>query len=305
MNNFANGWYAILSQRELRRMNKPLAIQRFGLNLVLWRSTDNEIIALLDRCPHRSAQLSLGKIIEGNITCPFHGFQFDKEGRCQFAPEFAKALPGLSAQKFATHQAFGMIWLYFGKTVENFSFPLLDKIHTGFKGVFSQTKRIWKANITRAIENQLDYTHLPFVHKNTIGRHYQLPDKPRLETTETSLSVYLRDTQEKPSFTFLFPNAWNLSISDKLQLVVYFVPIDQHRTQFYLTSYRSFLNLPLIKKLFDPVFNWANLMILKQDQRVVESQATTPSITSQEVLMRHDAAIKYFRQRWENTLSNS
>jgi hypothetical protein len=44
-------------------------------------------------------------------------------------------------------------------------------------------------------------------------------------------------------------------------------------------------------------------MILRQDQRVVESQGKTPSyIHKSELLMRHDAAIKKFRSLWEKRL---
>ena len=160
-NTFAPGWYAILSQKELRRIDKPLAIRRFGLGLVLWRAKNNEIIAVLDRCPHRSAKLSLGKISDGIISCPFHGFQFDGTGTCVFAPEFSKAIPGLQVKKFVSHEVFAMIWLYYGDTPTSFNQPLLSKLNQRFKGRYAQTSRVWQTHITRAIENQLDYTHLP------------------------------------------------------------------------------------------------------------------------------------------------
>ena len=304
MNTFANGWYAILAQKELRRIEKPFAFCRFGVDLVLWRTSENEVVALHDRCPHRSAKLSLGKIKQGTITCPFHGFQFNAQGQCTLAPEFAKAIPGLCVQKYATQQAFGMIWLYWGAEPSPFNFPLLQQIDTEFQGVYSQTQRVWRTHITRAIENQLDYTHLPFVHKNTIGRHYELPQHPRIETTATSIAVYLRETATQPSFTFLLPNVWNLHVSDQLQLIVYFVPIDANTTQFYLRTYRKFLTFPFWRKLFNPLFNAMNLIILNQDRRVVESQGNAPSYeAAKELLMRHDAAIKHFREMWVSQIS--
>ncbi|AFJ44147.1 rieske (2Fe-2S) domain protein [Francisella orientalis str. Toba 04] len=40
-----------------------------------------------NRCSHRSAELSLGKVCDSTITCPFHGFRFDAQGNCIYTPE--------------------------------------------------------------------------------------------------------------------------------------------------------------------------------------------------------------------------
>jgi phenylpropionate dioxygenase-like ring-hydroxylating dioxygenase large terminal subunit len=52
-----DGWYAIAESREISP-NKPLGIRRFGIDLVLWRA-DDKLVVMVDRCPHRSAKLSL------------------------------------------------------------------------------------------------------------------------------------------------------------------------------------------------------------------------------------------------------
>jgi phenylpropionate dioxygenase-like ring-hydroxylating dioxygenase large terminal subunit len=69
-------WYAVLDSKEVRT-GKPLGVRRFGESLVFWRDADGRIVVMKDRCPHRSSQLSLGRIIDGRIQCPFHGFEFD------------------------------------------------------------------------------------------------------------------------------------------------------------------------------------------------------------------------------------
>lgn len=73
---FPSGWYAILHISEIPK-NKPYGCIRFGLPIVIWKDGD-EIIVMEDRCPHRSAKLSLGKICDNKIRCPFHGFEFSK-----------------------------------------------------------------------------------------------------------------------------------------------------------------------------------------------------------------------------------
>jgi hypothetical protein len=72
-----------------------------------------------------------------------------------------------------------------------------------------------------------------------------------------------------------------------------------------LYSYRQFLSQPIIKKIVDPLINLSNRIILKQDQHVVASQGTLPSYLAEEDrLMRHDQAIRDFRQIWIEKLIN-
>ena len=57
-----------------------------GRPVVLYRAADGGVVALDDRCPHRWAPLSLGKVIGDNIACPYHGFRFGPDGRCVHIP---------------------------------------------------------------------------------------------------------------------------------------------------------------------------------------------------------------------------
>src|ERR1051325_5495871 len=80
-----NYWYPILQSEELGR-EKPLALQCLGENLVVWRDERNRPAVLSDRCPHRCAKLSLGRVLEGNLQCALHGLRFNKVGDCVLIP---------------------------------------------------------------------------------------------------------------------------------------------------------------------------------------------------------------------------
>ena len=299
-NTFISGWYAILPSPILK--NKPMALKRFGIDLVLWRQSNHQVSIFLDHCPHRGAKLSLGKVHDDQIQCPFHGFQFDRQGQCAFAPEFNKPIPGLQARCFEAKEAFDMIWIYWGEgAAQPFEYQALSDIHTQFK-THSFIQKIWHSHMTYCIENQLDYTHLRFVHKSTIGRGFKMPHNPKVVTSDQAISIYF-DNQDAPATTFLLNNAWILNISKQMKLVLYFCPIDETQTQLYLYSYRQFLSHALIKKIVDPLVNLSNRIILKQDQHVVASQGTLPSYLAQaDMLMRHDQAIRDFRQIWRDRL---
>jgi len=314
---FISGWYAVLESSQLRK-NKILAIERFGLKLALWRNDQGQVQIFKDRCPHRGAQLSLGCIKNNRIQCPFHGYEFSEKGECEFSPEFNIAESPknllLKAEIFKSYEILDMIWIYIGPNNKNiekfdcpefdypeFDYPELAEIHKNFRA-YSQTEKIWDSHITYCIENQLDYTHLQFVHKNTIGRGYKIPKEPKIIKDSRSISIYF-DQEIKPRIQFFFPNTWVLNISEKMNLVLYFSPINSNQTQLYLRTYREFLIYPEIKKLVDVVMNFMNQVILKQDQKVVASQGRGLSYQAQkDNLMFHDQAIAAFRNHWKNNL---
>lgn len=297
------GWYAICEANEVG-CKKPLGLKRLSMNLVLWRRKTGEVVVMLDRCPHRSAQLSKGYLKDDAVVCPFHGFEFTHSGECQHAPEFGKAIKGLCSRVFPSVEQYGMVWIYYGLDEPTvFDYPELDEIHQQFKGRYTYTSKLWNSHVTRCIENQLDYSHLPFVHKNSIGRGFKIPDEPKFLISERSIQIQF-DKDSHPRSRYFMPNVWNLNIKPTgLQMLVYFVPIDETHTKFYLVAYRAFAQLPILKSPVNWVMNAMNRYILMQDHSVVVSQGTEPSyLHGDELLMRHDQAIKSLRQVWQENL---
>ncbi|MDH3763797.1 MAG: Rieske 2Fe-2S domain-containing protein, partial [Gammaproteobacteria bacterium] len=64
-------WYIACRSNNLRR--KPLALTIMGQHLALFRSEAGTVAALQDRCAHRNAPLSQGKVCEESLQCPYHG----------------------------------------------------------------------------------------------------------------------------------------------------------------------------------------------------------------------------------------
>ncbi len=72
-------WYPVLPIAHLLP-SKPQPFELLGQRIVLWMDEDGKPAAVVDRCCHRSAQLSKGVVVEGNIRCPYHGWCFNAEG---------------------------------------------------------------------------------------------------------------------------------------------------------------------------------------------------------------------------------
>lgn len=83
--NMLHYWYPIAFSTDIKD-DKPYGTQIYGEPIVLYRAKNGKIVCSEDRCPHRSAQLSIGKIRNGNLECPYHGWEFGDEGQCERIP---------------------------------------------------------------------------------------------------------------------------------------------------------------------------------------------------------------------------
>ncbi|WPB55165.1 aromatic ring-hydroxylating dioxygenase subunit alpha [Xylophilus sp. GOD-11R] len=145
--------------------------------IVVWRDDDGSIHAWDDRCPHRGARLSLGGVVGGNLTCPYHGWRFDGAGRCTLKPAQPSApLPAESiVRSFAAEEHHGLVWVCLGSPsrpvipYEEFDDPRLRNIMAGPYAV--------NACAPRVVENFIDMAHFSFVHEGILG-HADLTEIP-------------------------------------------------------------------------------------------------------------------------------
>jgi len=312
-----NQWYVILESSELKK-RKPLKIKRLNQQLALWRDTAGNIGCIADQCCHRGASLSCGKLVDGNLECPFHGFQFDQTGKVQLIPANGKvkSVPeSMKVQSYPIFEGYGLIWLWWGdndkKTTEPFFFRELAEFS------YSSLQDHWKVHYSRAVENQLDVVHLPFVHATTIGRgNKTLVNGPVVTREEELLTFYVNNVKDdgktiplKPDeiidykklfhLQFHYPNIWQNFISEKIRAFAAFVPVDEENTIVYIRYYSRLIKIPLIRELFNYIGKVSSLIILRQDKRVVETQIPVKSENKMDerLIMGDKPIIEYRKHR--------
>ncbi|MDM5198366.1 Rieske 2Fe-2S domain-containing protein [Fictibacillus enclensis] len=88
-------WYALGFSAELDK--KPLKKKMVGRDVMLFRNKEGSAQAVYAYCPHRGADLSLGCVRHGKLTCAYHGWEFNGEGNCLHIP----SQPDKPVPKFA------------------------------------------------------------------------------------------------------------------------------------------------------------------------------------------------------------
>jgi phenylpropionate dioxygenase-like ring-hydroxylating dioxygenase large terminal subunit len=159
-----NAWYAAALSSEVT--DKPFARQLLGENIVLFR-TGEGIGAVEDRCPHRFAPLSLGKVQGESIECGYHGLRFGKDGRCVLNPHGNKAIASNShVRGYPAHERYGFIWYWPGDpaladkdAIPEFAFNEDPEHFTPVYGYLDVA-----ANYQLVVDNLLDLSHVEWLH---------------------------------------------------------------------------------------------------------------------------------------------
>lgn len=176
-----NYWYPVLQSQELGE--KPVVVRILGEDMVAWRDKQGMAHLFPDYCPHRKVRLSLGKVVDDSLQCPFHGMRFNGEGSCTFIPWEPINDPkpqGFKAQSFPTAELRGLIFAFIGETEKFPAPPARDELPAELFDddtmVGYPMVEVWKANWLMAIDG-VDTHHLPILHWSAVMDYNSVPDK--------------------------------------------------------------------------------------------------------------------------------
>jgi nitrite reductase/ring-hydroxylating ferredoxin subunit len=160
-------WWPLAPLVELNA-SQPIARTLHGIPLVLFRDAEGKPAALHDRCPHRHAPLSNGKVHHGQVACPFHGWRFSADGCCTNVPGMTfEGDRSPVVPTFATRVAYGLVWVCAAPgddTPEPVAPAVVEDVD-----VFFMTDTV-QCEIDEGAENFLDGFHTHFVHAGWIRR---------------------------------------------------------------------------------------------------------------------------------------
>ena len=171
--------------------------------IAFYRKQDGAIAAIEDRCSHRFAPLSRGKLEGDVIRCKYHGLCFDDAGRCVTNPHGEKIPPNAHVRSYGVVERYGMIWVWLGDRAEADTdlIPDLGYIDDpATKTVYSYIEAQYRFDIL--VDNLLDLSHADYLHEGSFSGGP--PQESKLEVTEVDdqVSLFLRNYRAPPSPRF-------------------------------------------------------------------------------------------------------
>lgn len=162
-------WYVAAFLEELPA-GRLLPRTLLGRRVVLYRSESGAVVALDDRCPHRSMPLSAGRLEGDTIVCGYHGFRFDAAGDCIEVPSQPNCPKNVGVRAYPTVQRGPVVWIWMGEPAAADADRLVPQPWmTDPAWTLSQGSLRLQASYIRLHENLLDLTHLSYLHGNSFG----------------------------------------------------------------------------------------------------------------------------------------
>jgi nitrite reductase/ring-hydroxylating ferredoxin subunit len=168
-------WHPVCLSRKL--LDLPVAMKALGEEIILFRKKTGEVGALYPRCIHRGASLFYGKITDNGLRCGYHGWAFDKDGRCTDQPcepnNGGRAKSRFRQPWYPAEERYGLVFVYLGPIEKKPPLPrydLLESVPEGWEIVADDTTipsagaGYMPCNWLQHHENGMDPHHVAIVH---------------------------------------------------------------------------------------------------------------------------------------------
>ncbi len=183
-----NCWYIAAESREVSRL--PFGRILLAEPVMLYRREDGTPVVLEDRCCHRRAPLSKGKLVGDAIQCGYHGFTFDGSGACVKIPGQDRVPPSIGVRSYPVCERDRYVWIWMGEK-EKADPALIPDFHYNDDPAWAAVGACLHvdAHYLLLVENLIDLSHVAFVHASTIGSTDDTQAELKFERSENSVRV--------------------------------------------------------------------------------------------------------------------
>ena len=204
-------WHPVLTLAEVQAEAKPVAVTLLDTELAVAITATGRVVALADRCPHRSTRLSQGTVEGESIRCAYHGWRFDTGGRCVEIPSMPDGpIPGRACvESFDTAIAYGLVWVRLESHRSTHVPPCAAWADHATPDpalrVLAATPYQWPVGAARRVENFVDLAHFAWVHDGTLGRRDEpVPQIPEIARDHGALVFRYDSPDMDPDVRALF-----------------------------------------------------------------------------------------------------
>ncbi|EPS61654.1 hypothetical protein M569_13139, partial [Genlisea aurea] len=166
-----NFWYPVAFSADLKD-DTMVPIDCFEEPWVLFRGADGKPGCVRNTCAHRACPLHLGSVNEGRIQCPYHGWEYSTDGKCEKMPS-TRQLLNVKIKALPCFEQEGMIWIWPGDDPPSPNLPSLLP-PPGFQ-IHAEIVMELPIEHGLLLDNLLDLAHAPFTHTSTFAKGWSVP----------------------------------------------------------------------------------------------------------------------------------
>ncbi|MPZ13685.1 MAG: Rieske 2Fe-2S domain-containing protein [Chloroflexi bacterium] len=253
---FRRYWQPIAMSNDINPDGQPKGIRILSEDLVLFRDDQGRPGLVGLHCSHRLTSLAYGRVEDGGIRCPFHGWLYDVEGRCldqPAEPEGSTFKDRVKHLAYPCQELGGLIFTYMGPPDQQ---PLLPRYEVLVRedGTRWQSWYTIDSNYLQNVEGALDTVHFAYLHQNNwskVKAKLRAMPKPALEWKEREYGIWqksiLPNVQAGLCFTmysyFFFPAGFlrvqeeTAGVGGVKKYLSWYVPIDDEHCIRWQTAF--------------------------------------------------------------------
>lgn len=318
--NFKDFWYIAAESKDLPR-NTVIAVRLFDEWLALFRDEEGKAVALEDRCLHRCAPLSKGRVKDGELQCAYHGWVYDGRGAVVHVPSEGRRTgeegcgrPLRQARRFQVCESDDYVYVRLleardeksegaRRAIEDDPKPFGIPFYRAAGWAAIRLRNRFHSSVTNCVENFVDIPHTAFVHPKifrvsrnemlTASVHRQAGsvvvdyhgERANFGIFSRFLNRQGREIQHKDAF--FMPNVTSVDyiFNDRRRFIITSQAIPQGEEETLVYTDLTY-NYGIWNSLARPVIRRAAQRIIDQDVDILDSQTQV---------------IKRFGKRFSNT----
>lgn len=159
--------------------------------LVFFRQENGSVTAFDDRCPHRAAPLSKGRLEGNKIICGYHGLQFDASGVCVRNPHPSGKIPAAAhLRSYPVVERHSGVWIWLGERAADPSLiPDFSKLDDTGPNVTRRDHIVMNASYELIVDNLLDCSHTSFLHDGVLGNQPMIAAPTEIKQSGNTINV--------------------------------------------------------------------------------------------------------------------
>lgn len=242
-------WQPVGLSGELKSGGKPKQVKVMGEDLVLFRDNRSRTGLLGLHCSHRLTSLAYGRVEDGGIRCPFHGWLYDVEGRCLEQPAEPEPFTDrVRHPSYPCEELGGLIFAYMGPRDK---MPLLPRYDVLVRedGTRKVNCYLINSNYLQNVEGAVDTVHSSYLHRDNwskVKHRLETLAKPKVEFVESDYGIWQKTLLPDANlglvrelYTYFFMPAGFVRVQDDTQVrenghvqkhQSWYVPIDDTHT---------------------------------------------------------------------------